>query len=200
MLDSSPFFSVLPLMNAKDYRTQHPYEVVISLEEIQTRVQELGAQINCDYEDAEELVLLVVLQGSIVFAADLMRQLSMPVYLECLRVASYHGGTISSGQVDFEDNPELRQLRGKRVMVIEDILDTGRTLHAVLEHLRSDAVGAADVRTCVLLNKKVPRAFELEPDYQGFEIEDLFVVGYGLDYNGHYRNLPFICALDGASI
>jgi len=187
-------------MNATDYRTQHPYEVVITLEQIQTRVQELGEQINRDYQDADELVLLVVLQGSIVFAADLMRQLSVPVYLECLRVASYHGGTVSSGQVDFQGNPELEQLRGKHVMVVEDILDTGRTLHAVVEHLRSEAVGAAEVRTCVMLNKQVSCAIEMEPDYQGFEIDDLFVVGYGLDYNGHYRNLPFICALDGGSI
>ena len=166
--------------------------VLVSESEIHARVTELGAEIQNDIE-GDDLTLLVILHGSIFFAADLMRAISIPLYLESVRVASYHGGTESSGQVKMEDTT-LTQLAGKDVLVVDDILDTGRTLNTVVGHLR-DAVGVASARSCVLLDKNVKRAVEFEADYVGFRIEDEFVVGYGLDYLGKYRNLPLIGTL-----
>ncbi len=175
---------------------RHRSEVLITPEQIRRRVKELGEKIDQDFQDCPELVLLVLLQGSIVFASDLMRQLSLPVYLECFRVSSYHGETASSGTVTLEDGTGLSHLRGREVLVVDDILDSGRTLHAMVNLLQSPAVKVRSVRTCVLLNKNCTRAQVIEPDYQGFEIADKFVVGYGLDYQGLYRNVPYICALD----
>ncbi|MFT5470788.1 MAG: hypoxanthine phosphoribosyltransferase [Verrucomicrobiales bacterium] len=166
--------------------------VLLSREEIRERVAELGAAIETEL-DGEELTLLVILQGSIFFAADLMRAISLPIYLESFRVSSYHGGTSSSGRVTF-DSTALDDLADKHVLVVDDILDTGRTLNAVVTHLR-DEIGVASARSCVLLDKNVERAVEFEADYVGFRIEDEFVVGYGLDYMGKYRNLPLIGVL-----
>jgi hypoxanthine phosphoribosyltransferase len=140
----------------------------------------------------EEFVAVVILKGAMVFMADLLRRMPVPLEIECLNVASYHGGTESSGTVDFLDK-KLPDLKGRKVLVIDDILDTGRTLHAVGKRLREH--GAALVRTCVLLSKDKERAVEVEADYTGFVIGDEFVVGYGLDYRGRYRNLPYIGVL-----
>lgn len=166
--------------------------VLLSRAEIRDRVAELGSKIEKELE-GNELTLLVILQGSIFFAADLMRAISLPLYLESFRVSSYHGGTKSSGRVAFEKS-SLEGLAGKHVLVVDDILDTGRTLNAVVTHLRED-VGVASARSCVLLDKAVERAVEFEADYVGFRIGDEFVVGYGLDYMGKYRNLPLIGVL-----
>ena len=166
--------------------------VLLSRDEIRDRVSELGAKIQEEL-DGDELTLLVILQGSIFFAADLMRTISLPLYLESFRVSSYHGGTKSSGHVAFEES-SLEGLAGKHVLVVDDILDTGRTLNAVVSHLKNE-VGVASARSCVLLDKDVERAVEFEADYVGFRIGDEFVVGYGLDYMGKYRNLPLIGVL-----
>lgn len=166
--------------------------VLVSEDDIRARVNELGAEIQKDLH-SDELTLLVVLHGSIFFSADLMRAISLPLYLESIRVSSYHGGTTSSGTVKLDQAP-LSELAGKDVLVVDDILDTGRTLNAVVSHLR-DEIGVASARSCVLLDKNVERAVEFEADYVGFKIEDAFVVGYGLDYMGKYRNLPLIGTL-----
>ncbi len=167
--------------------------ILITQGEIHHRVAELGSEIEAAHE-GEDLTLLVILHGSILFAADLMRAMSLPVYLESFRVASYHGGTSSSGTVTMEQAETLKHLKGQHVLLVDDILDTGRTIHAV-KQLLTDEVGTASVRSCVLLDKKVPRSVKVAADYTGFEIDDAFVVGYGLDYEGQYRNLPFIGTL-----
>jgi hypoxanthine phosphoribosyltransferase len=132
------------------------------------------------------------LKGALVFMADLLRRVPLRLEIECLNVASYHGGTESSGQVDFLDQ-KLPDVKGRCVLLIDDILDTGRTLDAVSAKLRE--MGAREVKTCVLLTKDKKRAAEVEADYSAFEIADEFVVGYGLDYDGKYRNLPYVGVL-----
>jgi hypoxanthine phosphoribosyltransferase len=166
--------------------------VLLTERQISARIAELAAEIEAR-EPRLDLTMLVLLHGSLLFAADLMRALTLPLYLESFRVTSYHGGTSSSGQLTM--NPEsLSGLRGRHVLVVDDILDTGRTLSAVSQLLTGEA-GAASVRSCVLLDKQVSRAVPYEADYVGFQIGDEFVVGYGLDYDGRYRNLPYIGTL-----
>jgi hypoxanthine phosphoribosyltransferase len=155
---------------------------------ILSRLDLLAAEITDAYR-GRDLTIVALLNGSLVFAADLLRRIPLPLKLDCLSVASYHGGTESSGTVTF-GQLELPDIRGRHVLVIDDILDTGRTLHAVCERLRGE--GALSMRICVLLRKNKPRAAHLEADFVGFDIEDEFVIGYGLDYQEHYRNLPFI--------
>ena len=136
---------------------------------------------------------IAVLNGSLIFAADLLRRIPLPLKLDCLSVASYHGGTESTGVVTF-DQISLPDVTGRHVLIMDDILDTGRTLHAIRHKLLTETQPQS-VRICVLLQKQVQRAEELEADYVGFEIANEFVVGYGLDYQERYRNLPFIGVL-----
>jgi len=156
------------------------------------RLDELGAQITHDY-DGKELTVIAVLNGSILFVADLVRRIQLPLRLDCIGVSSYHGGTQSSGTVIFAE-ASLPAVEGRHVLILDDILDTGRTLHAIRRRV-TDEVNAASVGICVLLRKAKARAEELEANYVGFEIGDEFVVGYGLDYMEQYRNLPFIGVL-----
>lgn len=166
-------------------------------ETIFRRLDELGAQITRDY-DGRELTVIAVLNGSILFVADLMRRIQLPLRLDCIRVSSYHGGTESSGTVTFA-HTSLPDVAGRHVLILDDILDTGRTLHAIRRRLNEEA-GALSVRICVLLRKAKMRAEELDADYAGFDIGDEFVVGYGLDYMEQYRNLPFIGVLKPGAI
>lgn len=165
--------------------------VLIAEDVIEKRLDAMAREIRHDFP-GEVIVVIVLLKGAFVFAADLLRRLPRMLEIECLNVASYHGGTESSGEVDFLDR-KLPEVRGRRVLVLDDILDTGRTLAAVVERLAGE--GAAEVRTGVLLAKDRVRAVEVEADYVGFEIGDEFVIGYGLDYQGRYRNLPYIGTL-----
>jgi len=137
--------------------------------------------------------VIAVLNGSIFFMADLLRRIQLPLRLDCLSVSSYHGGTESSGRVTF-DQTSLPDVEGRQVLILDDILDTGLTLHAICARLKAEAK-PANVRICVLLQKRKQRSLETEADYVGFEIGDEFVVGYGLDYQERYRNLPFIGVL-----
>ena len=156
------------------------------------RIDELAAQITEDYR-GKELTVVAVLNGSLIFAADLLRRVLLPLKLDCLSVSSYHGGTESSGTVTF-DQRSLPDIAGRHVLIVDDILDSGRTLHAICERLRAESQPLS-IRLCVLLQKRIQRAKELQADYVGFEIGDEFVVGYGLDYQERYRNLPFIATL-----
>jgi hypoxanthine phosphoribosyltransferase len=157
---------------------------------IMHRLDEIAAQISSDYRD-RELTVIAVLNGSLVFMADLMRRIPLPLRLDCLSVASYHGKTETSGEVIFKQvAPDVKD---RHVLILDDILDSGHTLAAIREKLQ--AAAPRSIRVCVLLQKKKPRARSVNADYVGFEIEDEFVVGYGLDYDERYRNLPCIGVL-----
>ena len=185
------------LAKAADY--DHPWPVLKDLERtlfdeqvILRRLDELALQITRDFA-GQELTVVAVLTGSLIFAADLLRRILLPLKLECISVASYHGGTESSGTVTF-DQISIPEIRGRHVLVVDDILDTGRTLNAVCGRLQETGQPLS-IKVCVLLRKQKQRAQEMEADYVGFDIGDEFVVGYGLDYQERYRNLPFIGTL-----
>ena len=155
------------------------------------RLDAMAREIERDFPRGP-LVVVILLKGALVFAADLLRRVPRVLEIECLNVASYHGGTESSGQVAFLDR-HFPDVRGRHVLLLDDILDTGRTLHAVARRLGEE--GALAVHTAVLLAKDKPRAVAVTADYVGFEIGDEFVVGYGLDYQGKFRNLPYVAVL-----
>lgn len=159
---------------------------------ILSRLDELAREITAAYR-GRELTVVALLNGSLIFAADLLRRVPLPLELKCVSVASYHGGTESSGTVTF-DQLTLPDLRGRHVLVVDDILDTGRTLSAVCSRL-AETGKPLSLEVCVLLRKKKERAVETEARYVGFDIGDEFVVGYGLDFQERYRNLPFIGTL-----
>jgi len=167
-------------------------KVLIAEEVIERRLDAIARQIHDDFTDGDSLQVVAILKGALVFMADLLRRVPLKLEIECLNVASYHGGTESSGRVDFLDQ-KLPDVQGRCVLLLDDILDTGRTLAAVSEKLRT--MGAKEVKTCVLLTKDKERAVGVEADYSAFEIADEFVVGYGLDYDGKYRNLPYVGVL-----
>jgi hypoxanthine phosphoribosyltransferase len=158
---------------------------------IHRRLDDMAAQISNDYRD-RELTVIAVLHGSLMFVADLLRRIPLPLKLDCLSVASYHGKAQSSGEVVFKQIT-LPDIEGRDILVLDDILDSGFTLAAVRETLKT--ARPHSIRICVLLSKKKQRAREVEADYVGFEIEDKFVVGYGLDFRERYRNLPYIGVL-----
>jgi hypoxanthine phosphoribosyltransferase len=158
---------------------------------IHRRLDDIAAQISNDYRE-RELTVIAVLHGSLMFVADLLRRIPLPLKLECLSVASYHGKAQTSGEVIFKQIT-LPDIVGRDVLILDDILDSGHTLAAIREAL--ETAKPQSIRVCVLLSKKKQRAREVETDYIGFEIEDEFVVGYGLDFRGRYRNLPYIGVL-----
>ena len=166
-------------------------EVLITAEEIQAKTAELARQISADYE-GQDLLLVCILKGGMVFLADLMRRITVPHEIDFMAVSSYGASTRSTGIVrilmDLETN-----IQGRNVLVVEDIIDTGRTLKYITENLRTRH--PASLRICTLLNKPARRTIEIPLDYVGFEIPDEFVVGYGLDYAEVYRNLPFVGVL-----
>lgn len=154
------------------------------------RLDEMAAQISEDYRD-RELTVIAILSGSLMFMADLLRRIPLPLNLDCLSVASYHGKTETSGKVIFKQAvPDVEQ---RDILILDDILDSGRTLAAVREKLQM--ANPRSIRVCVLLRKKKLREQPANADYVGFEIEDEFVVGYGLDFMERYRNLPCIGVL-----
>jgi hypoxanthine phosphoribosyltransferase len=158
---------------------------------IHRRLDDIAAQISKDYRE-RELTVIAVLHGSLMFVADLLRRIPLPLKLECLSVASYHGKAQTGGEVIF-NQITLPDIVGRDVLILDDILDSGNTLAAVRETL--ETAKPQSIRVCVLLSKKKQRAREVETDYIGFEIEDEFVVGYGLDFRERYRNLPYIGVL-----
>lgn len=171
-------------------------EVLLTEEQIAARVRDLGRQISDDYR-GKELLLVGVLKGAFIFLADLARNINVPVSIDFTIISSYRSSTTSSGIVTVER--DLAQcVEGKHVILVEDIVDTGWTLK--LSYLREKLFEkkAASVRVCTLLDKPSRRMVDVDLDYVGFEVPDKFVVGYGLDFDGLYRNLPCICALDSS--
>ncbi|HZO89681.1 MAG TPA: hypoxanthine phosphoribosyltransferase [Chthonomonadaceae bacterium] len=174
---------------------EHELEVLITEEQIARRVRELGAAIARDYPDpAQPLLLVGVLKGATLFLADLVRCIERPVEFDFVALASYGAATRTSGEVRILKDLEA-PVAGRHVIIVEDILDTGLTLRFsyLIESLR--ARHAASVKVCVLLDKPARRRVEVPVHYRGFEIEDKFVVGYGMDYAERYRNLRYIGVL-----
>jgi hypoxanthine phosphoribosyltransferase len=162
-------------------------EVLISAERLQTRVTELAAQIDADYA-GRELLLVGVLKGAVMVMADLARAMHLPVQMDWMAVSSYGSGTRSSGVVRILKDLDT-DITGKDVLVVEDIVDSGLTLSWLVGNLRSR--GPASVRVCVMLRKPGAARMDVDVAYVGFDIENEFVIGYGLDYAERYRNLPF---------
>ena len=164
--------------------------MLISERQIARRIRALSTEIQADFL-GRELVVVSLLNGTVLFLADLIRHLSMPLRLDFVGISSYGLGT-ASGELTI--TKELRlDVRGRDVLLVDDILDTGRTMKRVLSMLRR--LRPRRIRTCVLLDKRARRVERVEADYVGFRIPDLFVVGYGLDYAERYRNLPFVGVL-----
>lgn len=168
----------------------HPdvQEILITAEEIAVRIKELGAQISQDYQ-GEELVVVSVLNGAMLFTSDLVRYLDGNIILDSVAASSYGDGTESSGQVNM--NKELKNdIADRHVLLVEDVVDSGRTLMALVEKLK--AGNPKSVKSCCFLDKPDRRAVDYQADYIGYTIPDVFVIGYGLDYAEKYRNLPYI--------
>jgi len=163
---------------------------------IMSRLDEMAGQIASDYA-GKELTVVAVLNGSLMFGADLLRRLDMPLRLECLSVSSYHGAA-TTGVVKF-NQLHLPEVHGRHVLLLDDILDSGHTLHAIRDKLMAET-NPLSIKVCVLLRKDVPRQRELEADYVGFDIANEFVVGYGLDYMERFRNLPYIGVISDEAI
>src|SRR5215217_6198856 len=166
---------------------------MISEEDLSARIKALGKQLTEDYR-GKNLTLLGVLKGSVFFATDLAKAIDLPLTLELLGVSSYQGGTETTGEVRITSDV-TKPMAGKHLLVIEDIIDTGLTMSFLLENLR--ARHPASVRLCSLLEKPARARTKIDIDYKGFVIEDLFVVGYGLDFGEKYRNVPFIGVMKG---
>lgn len=171
--------------------TEEIARVLVSKEEIDSICTRIAAQINKDYADSDKrLVIVCVLKGSMIFTSDLMRRITVPMELECMKVASYFSSTKSSGEVKLQLDMARSDLTDCDLLIVEDIIDSGRTLYSLINQLRER--GARSVRCCTLLDKPSRRVVDLTPDYIGREIPDEFVVGYGLDYDEKYRELPYV--------
>lgn len=165
---------------------------LISVEQLQKRVAELAEQIGQDYR-GRSLTIVGVLTGSLIFLADLVRLLNLPLRIGLIQASSYRGLATRSGVLQV--GPDLTpDLRGRHVLLLDDIIDSGRTLDHLTRHVQS--LGVASLRVAVLLRKQGRQEVSLEPDYVGFEIPDRFVVGYGLDFNDEFRHLPYLADLE----
>lgn len=166
--------------------------VVFDEDTIQRRVAELGREITAAYPDGD-LLVLGLLKGSFIFLSDLVRRIERPLQVDFLVAASYGAGTISSGEVRLLYDPETR-LEGKHILLVEDIVDTGKTLNRLVALLR--VRGPRSLEICALLHKHVAPELELEPRFVGFDAPPAFLVGYGLDHAENFRHLPYIASLD----
>ena len=165
-------------------------KVLFTEEELRARVKELADEIGRDYRDSKDGVFCVgILKGALVFYADLVRQIDIPVHFDFMAVSSYGQGTESSGNVRIRQDMD-KDVAGKHIIIVEDIIDSGTTMHYLLRHLA--VRNPASVKLCSLLSKPSRRKVEVDIDYCGFEVPDEFLVSYGLDYAGMYRNLPYI--------
>ena len=168
-------------------------EILVNQEEIDKITTRIAAEIDRDFKDSKRILLLCILKGSIVFMGDLMKKITLPVEIDFMKVSSYNGGTHTSGRINIILDLHRSDLSECDIIIVEDIIDSGRTLSYLVEYLALG--GAHSVKTCTLLDKPSRREVDFTPDYRGIEIEDKFVVGYGLDYNEHYRTLPYVGVL-----
>ncbi len=176
-------------------REKEPFAELISAAAIATRVAELGAKITEDYRDKEDVVVIGVLKGSVIFLADLARHIALPIKLEFIGISSYGDATVSSGVVQITQDVS-KPIEGKHVIVVEDIVDTGHTVSYLLANLLTRR--PASIALASLLHKPERQEREVKIDYLGFTIPNKFVVGYGLDIAQQYRNLPYIGYVTGA--
>ena len=167
--------------------------ILISEEEIEKTVTRIAADIDKDYRNSgKKLLLLCILKGSVVFMGELMKKLTIPVEIDFMKVSSYGSGTVA-GRLNILLDLNRGDLPDVDIVIVEDIIDSGKTLSYLVKYL--ELKGAHSVRTCTLLDKKERREVEFTPDYTGIEIPDEFVVGFGLDYDEKYRNLPYVAVL-----
>ncbi len=166
--------------------------ILIDEDRIRSRVGELATRIEADYA-GKPLTIVAVLTGSLILLADLMRRIHLPLRVALLQASSYRGATTTAGSLVLNTS-FLPSVEGRDVLLLDDILDTGRTLVELVDHINDR--GANSVRTAVLLRKRGRQVVAIEPDYVGFEIPDAFVVGYGLDFNDDHRHLPYIAVLE----
>lgn len=164
-------------------------KVLFSEEQIQTRIKELASEMNKFY-NGEEVIVICVLKGAVMFAVDLVKHLDMPLQLEFIRLSSYGSSTTTSGKVNAVDI-QLPDLKNKNVLIIEDIVDTGLTAKFLIDFMHCN-FHTKSIKFCSLLDKKITRKVDVKPDYYGFDVDDKFVVGYGLDFDGYFRNLKYI--------
>lgn len=169
----------------------HAEKILLNEEQIKKRVAELGSQISRDYH-GESLLVVGILKGAMIFLTDLVRNIDVPTFFDFMAVSSYGSSTTSSGAVRILKDLD-RSIEGRHVLIVEDIVDTGLTLQYLVENIKSR--GPASLKVCTLLDKPSRRKVEVHVDYNGFNIPDEFVIGYGLDYNERYRNLPYIAIL-----
>jgi len=162
--------------------------ILISKDQIEERIKQLGDEISNDYSD-KNLYVLSLLRGSFIYTADLVRQITVPTKIGFMTTSSYGDGEQSKGSVNIvNDIPD--NIEGFDVLIVDDIVDTGITMDFIMERVRS--LGAISVKSCVLLDKIDRRKVDITPDYCCFEIPDLFVIGYGLNYGDYYRNIPYV--------
>lgn len=168
------------------------YSKLITEEAIETRIKELGEAISKDYE-GQSVKVICVLKGGVMFMVDLAKQISVPLSMDFMAVSSYGNDTKSSGVVKIVKDLD-ESIEGQDVIIVEDIIDSGRTLSYLVNILKER--NPKSLRICTLLDKPSRRVVEVDVDYVGFSIPDAFVIGYGLDYQQHYRNLPYIAAVE----
>jgi hypoxanthine phosphoribosyltransferase len=179
---------MMPIAKPVQEQTADLEAILVSEAAIKRRLKKLGADITAAY-GKEEITVIAIINGAILFTADLLRQISNPIRLDCIRISSYRNQTRSHGKPQLLHSLTL-DIANRHVLLIDDILDTGKTLSVVVNLIKKQS--PASVRTCVLLDKKGRREVEFEADFVGFEIPDRFVVGYGLDFAERYRNLPCV--------
>ena len=170
---------------------KHEISVLISEEELMKRIRELAGQISADFE-GETVKLICILKGSMFFTCELAKRITVPVMLDFIQVSSYGSGTVSSGTINIKKELD-EPLEGQNVVLVEDIIDSGNTLSKLIPVLK--ARNPKTLKVCTLLDKPDRREVEVNVDYNGFNIPDKFVVGFGLDYDQHYRNLPYVGVL-----
>lgn len=173
---------------------EHRISVMISEEELNERIAKLAEQINSDFA-GQPVKLICILKGSIMFTCELAKRLTMPVLIDFMQVSSYGSGTVSSGQLKIKKDLD-ESIEGENVIVIEDIIDSGNTLYKLIPILLEKK--PKTLKLCTLLDKPDRRQVDVRVDYTGFCIPDEFVVGYGLDYDQRYRNLPYVGIIQGA--
>lgn len=167
--------------------------ILVAEDQIDKITSDIAEKINQDYKNSKQLVLICILKGSLMFTCELMKKITLPVELEFMKVSSYGSSSVSSGMINIHLDLKREDIGDADFIIIEDIIDSGRTLAHLVRYLADR--GAKSVKTCTLLDKPSRRVVDFTPDYCGMEIPDKFVVGFGLDFNERYRNLPYVGVL-----